>query len=105
MNTSATRRSWYVQHRETKRVKEVVGLLVGSKRPRVPLESARIVCTRRSAREPDYDNLSMSFKGAIDALVTTGVLVDDSPRHLQREYRWEKAPAGKGEMVMEVEGG
>jgi len=44
----------------------------------------------------------MSFKACVDALVKTGILVDDSPRHLTREYLWEKAPRGEGHVRIEI---
>jgi len=52
---------------------------------------AGIVCTRYSTREPDQDNLVISFKAIIDGLVQCGVLVEDNNSViLQREYKWEK---------------
>jgi hypothetical protein len=90
-------------------------LVVGSARPDEPLRRARVTLTRRSSVEPDYDNLVASFKPVVDALtrsrknrngrwiIRADVLADDTPKILDREYRWEHAPSRHGSIRVEVE--
>lgn len=54
--------------------------------------------TRRSPRKLDDENLRGGCKVIVDALVEAGVLKDDSPTWVEREYRQVK---GKG-MLVEV---
>ena len=71
--------------------------------PPEPLWRATVVCTRHSAREPDFENLAHSFKPLVDGLVTGGVLVDDNQAVIgQPEYRWEKAAPKQGRVTIEV---
>ncbi len=102
MNTAHTRRHWSVAHREARRAKDHVWAAIHREKPQKPLERAHVVCTRFSSRQPDHENLAMSFKAWIDALVHHGVIVDDDPGHLTREYRWIKAKRGEGRICMEV---
>ena len=75
-----------------------------------PIERAHVVFIRRSSREPDSDNLIWSFKAVRDLLQPAskrnprglGLIVGDDPQHLEAEYRWEKAPRGKGSVQIEV---
>lgn len=61
---------------------------------------ANIVCERHSSREQDYDNLVASFKCVIDSLTFHGILVDDGPKILTREYKWIKAKKGEFKIVL-----
>lgn len=103
MNTSATRRHWSHAHREVKRWRAIVASHTAGQRPAQPLERARVTMVRLSSVEPDHENLTMSFKPVLDALVHCGVLVDDGPAHVERVYRWEYAPRGQGSVRIEVE--
>lgn len=111
MNTAATRAHRMTQYRAAESQREAVVLMVGTRRPKEPLPRARVVCTRHSTTEPDHENLALGFKAIIDALMPTtkrktkkgvrvihraGVIEDDGPKNLEREYRWEKAPPRKG---------
>jgi hypothetical protein len=49
-------------------------------KPRVPLERAKITLVRHSYRMLDFDGVVGSMKPVVDALVTAGVLADDSWR-------------------------
>lgn len=72
--------------------------------PKTPLERCKIVCTRFSSAEPDFDNLVASFKAVIDGLKVAGVIKDDkSSCILERVYRWQKAPQKKGYVEVYVE--
>lgn len=110
VNTAATRASRWRQYREARRLQELVVLLVPRrKRPSAPLSRARVTLTRHSSVEPDHEQLAMGFKAVLDALTARGrgprarVLEDDSPRHVERVYRWEKAPPGAGRLTVLVE--
>lgn len=57
-----------------------------------PIEKAVMTIERRSVKEPDQDNFVGGCKGLVDACVSMGFLVDDSPAHLTVEYRAVKVP-------------
>jgi hypothetical protein len=71
--------------------------------PSSPLKKSKIICQRHSMKQQDFDNLVGSFKYVIDALVFNGILEDDSPKHLERQYEWIKAPKGKYKIVLLIE--
>ena len=88
-------------YRHDKRWKEAVRVyLLQHKLPVKPLERANLECIRFSSRAPDHDGLVMSFKPIVDALKPAGgfrgVIADDSPRHVQRLYRWAQCEPSKG---------
>lgn len=69
--------------------------MVRGKLPATPLKKARITITRHFWRTLDYDGLVGSMKPIVDALVTAGVLVDDSwavtgPWVVSQEHRLKK---------------
>lgn len=73
-------------------------------KPPKPLENARLTLTRHSAVCPDFDGLVSSFKYVMDGLVHAGVLKDDKMKYVnQPNYKWEKAPRGKGWVHVIVE--
>ncbi len=97
--------SWRAKAAATKMWKNLVYMAVGLKRPDTPLERAKITLTRHSMREPDYDNLAISFKPVIDGLKFAGVIVDDKRMNIGRaEYLWVQAPPKKGFITIHVEG-
>lgn len=103
-NTQLKRRHWGHNKRDKDRWIEDVGWAVLAKgKPGKPLERARVVMTRHSSSAIDSDGLAASFKGARDGLVRAGVLRDDGPECATFEYRWQRAPRGKGFVTIEVE--
>lgn len=64
-----------------------------------PAAGARYVLTRHSTREPDPENLAVSFKAIVDGITDALSLPDDSRRYVDRVYRWEKAPPRKGSVT------
>ncbi len=58
--------------------KDKVGQALIGKLPPKPLKKAEISFVRYSYRFLDFDNLCSSFSNTLNALVTCGVLVDDS---------------------------
>ena len=71
--------------------------------PPKPIAKARITCVRRSSAQPDADNLGYSFKQIIDGYVKAGILQDDTPEHIETEYRWERAAPKAGHVEIRIE--
>jgi hypothetical protein len=83
--------------------KDYVWLAVRNYLPPAPLKKARLVCIRASSSMPDYDGLVTSFKGVIDGLVESGVIEDDSLKHIGvPEFGWRKAERKKGFVYVQV---
>jgi len=102
LNTAHTRRHWAVAHKERHRIDDLVLAALPRGARSMRLQRARIRLVRHSSVEPDFENMALGFKGLIDSLVSLGVLVDDGPRVLEREYAWEYAPRGKGQVSVSV---
>lgn len=101
--TGGGRGHWAKRHREVKQWRELVaGLARAHRGPGPPWPRARVRITRRSAKEPDADNLVASMKPILDGLVVAGVIPDDSPKHVELEVVWEAAPPGSGEVHLRV---
>jgi hypothetical protein len=93
---------WAKDHKARAKWKHDVGVcLMGKVRGR-PWVKARAVFTRCSFTEPDYDGLVHGFKPIVDGLVEFGLLADDGPGYLVRDYKWEKAPRKGGKIRVEV---
>ena len=117
MNTAHSRRHWSVHAKESADWRYRMRIAVGRNKPERPLPRSRVVMTRCSASEPDHDNLAVSFKPILDALTMSrpspskkrfhrmvmraDVIEDDSPKHVEREYRWEYAK--KGKILIQIE--
>jgi Holliday junction resolvase RusA-like endonuclease len=94
---------WAIKAKSVKIWKENVAIVFRRDRPKVPLNKAYLICTRYSDREPDHDNLAISFKACIDSLKMIGIIEDDkSSVVFGREYRWKKAPRNNGFITIEV---
>jgi Holliday junction resolvase RusA-like endonuclease len=94
---------WRAEHASRKKWHELVGQQLLGRVPRRPLKRTRVIFTRCSSSEPDFDGLVHGFKPVRDALVKFGVLEDDKPRNLVGEYYWEKAAPKKGRIRVEIE--
>lgn len=68
----------FALHRENKAYDQLIACQCSSKLPKHPLQKANISLVRHSHRTLDYDGLVGSMKPVVDALVTCGVLSDDS---------------------------
>jgi len=67
------------------------------------LKQVRIIYTRHSAREPEYDNLVYSFKAVQDGLVATRIIENDHNKTIvSRAYFWKRAPAKAGFITVDV---
>jgi Holliday junction resolvase RusA-like endonuclease len=97
--------NWRVAAAERKKWRRAAYLHSLPKRPLSPLPQCIIICTRYShGKQPDFDNLVISFKSIIDGLKDAGIIVDDnSDCILERQYRSNKAPPKKGYVEIEVE--
>lgn len=83
------RRHWSVVSRESNKWHRLVKEKVIWPNP--PLQKAKLIFTRFSVKEPDFDNLVSSFKWVMDALVECGVIIDDKYSNVVgSEYRWQK---------------
>ena len=72
------------------------------KPPEKPMKTAVIKYTRGSSQEPDYDNLTISFKSLQDSLIKAGIIEDDSPKNISATYHWESAKAREGYVTIEI---
>ncbi len=101
--SNGSQRNFWARENEKKRWK---GMAIAAVRLkawfREPLKKARIVFTRYSSREPDSDNLAISFKAIRDGLVQAGVIIDDKPSVLEAIYKWQKASPKQGRITIEV---
>jgi hypothetical protein len=89
--------SWPALYRATKPFKDATILLAREEMARhgrtEPMQRARVVATlvRRSGYCPrDPDSAASSLKEVLDGLVQGGVIVNDSPKHLDLEVRQER---------------
>lgn len=72
------RKHYKANHRENKLWDHLIGFNVARKKPPVPLTRAKVTIVRHASRTMDFDGLVGSLKPVVDALVTCGVLSDDS---------------------------
>lgn len=72
-------------------------------RPSIPLKKYKLVLTRFSASEPDYDGLVGSFKVVVDGLVTNGILANDKlSMSGPWEVHWNKVKREQGFIRIKV---
>jgi len=84
--------NWRIRHGYTKLWHRRVGeaLIHFQAKIESPLKRSKILCIRRSLKEPDYDNLVISFKPIIDGLKVYGVIEDDKTSNVMITYIWQK---------------
>ncbi len=68
----------FALNRENKAFDNIIACAVSGRLPNVPLTKAKISLVRHSHRFLDFDGVVGSFKPVVDALVSAGVLIDDS---------------------------
>lgn len=89
---------------ESKLWRNMVGLYLSGKKPKKPLNLARIECVRYSSKQPDFDGTVSTFKWIIDGLVEHRVLKDDNPNIIvDSVYRWKKCSPSEGHIEIKVE--
>lgn len=74
----ALRSHWRKQRAKGKRWDHYIRLECLKRMPAAPLVSARIEITRHAHRMLDFDGLVGSIKPVVDAIVSAGILADDS---------------------------
>ena len=95
---------WAIAGAERKKWRLAAKMRTFMQRPPTPLEKCKITCTRFSSSEPDFDNLTQSFKSVIDGLKDAGIIKDDKASVVvKREYLWEKCGRGQGKIKVMVE--
>lgn len=72
------RTHYHARNRESKAWDGMIAVETIHKRPETPLPKAKLRLIRYSHRFLDFDGLVGSMKPVVDALVTCGILVDDS---------------------------
>jgi Holliday junction resolvase RusA-like endonuclease len=103
-NPSGRGTHWRVIKQERDKWKMAVIAVAARWKPATPLTRARLTLTRCSTTQPDPDGLVSGFKAIVDGLVRAGVLEDDKGKNIGfPDYRWEKAPRGKGCVRVKVE--
>ena len=71
--------------------------------PPEPLKKAKVVLTRFSSVQPDFENLTYSFKAVLDGLKAAGVIADDSPKYIgYPTYQWTRIKGNEGKIRVEV---
>jgi hypothetical protein len=75
---SVLKKSWRARHKWNLEWDSYLWAETRGKLPKVPLARAKITLVRHAHRMLDFDGMVASFKPVIDALVTVGVLSDDS---------------------------
>lgn len=105
-NPSGRKNHWRVVKKERDQwIAAVMAIVKTRTRPVAPLERAKLTLTRYSSVSPDPDGLVSGFKAIVDALVKAGVIANDRTENIGfPDYRWEKAPRGKGSVRVRVEG-
>ncbi len=84
--------------------KTQVAHAVRGKLPPAPLVKFRLELTRWSSVEPDYDNLTSTFKVIVDGLKYAGVIANDKISNTgQWDCRWEKTKPKQGRIRVVVE--
>lgn len=82
---------------------QLIHLKTFGKKPPQPLRRAALNLTRFGSRYMDADGLVASFKHVVDALVTAGILTDDSWEVIGMPIYDQKIVArGKGRIRIEI---
>lgn len=95
---------WRVVKAERDKWIKITMLSTLPKRPRAPLQRAKLTLTRHSSVSPDADGLVSGFKAIVDGLVRGGILVNDKFENIgMPDYRWEKTAPKQGRVSVIVE--
>lgn len=92
------KKSWAIK----KVWKQRMGYALMNQLPNLPYQKVKVVFTRFSSSEPDYDGLVHGFKPIRDALVIHGIVIDDKSSCMEAEYRWLKAAKKSGKITIEI---
>lgn len=98
------RKHWAVKQQERFQIQCLVHDALVGRKPARAIKRAKLTLTRHSSSPCDPDNLAVSFKGVLDALVEEGVLEDDRMKNIGfPDYRWEQAKRGMGKITVSIE--
>jgi hypothetical protein len=102
--TNGSQGSWRAKWANAKKWKDLVYCAIDRKdRPVKPLPKARLILTRISSNQPDFDGLTSSFKPVLDGLKMARIIEDDSPTNIgYPTYRWEKGKRNAGLIQVQV---
>lgn len=103
LQNARSKTSFWNYHREAKNWVNWVTLATQGKRPLAPLKKANVTITRCSSVEPDCDGLFSGMKAPLDAIVRSGIILDDRPSIINFIAKWEKAPQKEGKIRFEIE--
>lgn len=103
--SNAKSNGWRARHFEKQKWKKLIMEQIDfKKKPAKPLQKCIIICTRFSSSQSDYGNRVDSFKACIDALIASGVIIDDNDQVIiKQQYPWVKVPMKSGKIRIEVE--
>lgn len=103
MTNNSSRKCWQARMKESNTWKNLVINKCWGKEPPDPLKKARLVLTRYSTKEPDFDGLVSGFKHVIDGLKKSNVIFDDKVSIIGNPtYKWEYCGKGLGKVKVEV---
>lgn len=103
-NASRSHGHWAQYYKESVKWKKNILPYFWHVKPKEPLHKAKLILTRYSSKEPDFDGLVSSFKHVIDALVEGGIILDDKMSVIgQPDYRWTLASRNEGYIRIQVE--
>jgi hypothetical protein len=104
------RGNWYAKYAENAKWANKIKEAVGNNIPKAPIKRVKLTYTRCSCScsgdQPgmDWDNLVISFKPIQDALVTCGILENDTINNIPDMpiYKQEIAKRGDGKIRVEL---
>lgn len=103
-NIASGRSHWRYAHQEAATWKQAVKLAVGPRKPKKPLPRYRLILTRFSSVEPDFDGLTRGFKSLVDGLKMAGVIEDDKLSNSGAwDCQWDRARPREGKVRVVVE--
>lgn len=95
---------WQTRSSHARDWKKRVWAATANKKPKEPIQVAKVTLCRHSSVEPDTDGLRGSFKPILDALVHCGILVDDKPSNVGEPVCfWVKVAPRRGKISVIVE--
>jgi Holliday junction resolvase RusA-like endonuclease len=86
-------KSWRAVHFEKMKWKNIVmnEIILHKLKPKMPIEKCKLILTRFSSKQSDFDNRVASFKAVVDGLITVGIMIDDKDSVIvERHYPWIK---------------
>ena len=93
---------WRTNHAERVKWKSWTRKCLIGHTPASPLQKIKVIFTRHSTTEPDFDGLVHGFKPIRDALVEGGIVVDDKQRNMDAVYHWLPAKRGSGHVSVVI---